>query len=229
MNCAEGDAWVVVPAFNEERRVGDVLMQLRRIWGLRVVVVDDGSRDGTAKVAGGYPVWVLRHAVNLGQGAALATGIRFALEKGAMSIGTFDSDGQHDARDLAKMIERVRSGAVDACLGSRFLGRATGLPLQRRVVLHGGRIFTWAFSGRWLTDTHNGLRVMNRTAAEALGLCQNGMAHASEILDDLVRSGLRIEEWPVTIRYTADTLEKGQKGLSALAIAGKVLLDRVLR
>src|SRR5262249_51249012 len=124
------DVWVVVAAYNEGERLGKTLQSLCRRYA-NVGVVDDGSPDDTGAVAARHPVWVLRHIVNLGQGAALQTGLRFALQRGASYLVTFDADGQHATEEIERLVGPIRGGAVDVVLGSRFLGQAVGLPWAR--------------------------------------------------------------------------------------------------
>jgi glycosyltransferase involved in cell wall biosynthesis len=126
--------WVVVPAYNEAPRIGRNLDALCSGWP-NVVVVDDGSTDGTSDVARDRRVWLVRHPVNLGQGAALLTGIRFALLRGAEFIITFDADGQHDIGDFEKLLAPLASGEAEIAFGSRFLGETRGIPAGRRLML----------------------------------------------------------------------------------------------
>ena len=217
--------WVVVPAYNEAGRIGFVVDRLLAL-GVQIVVIDDGSSDGTRHEALGRPVWFVRHADNLGQGAAIQTGIRFALERGAEYIATFDADGQHDPEDLQRMLSRLVEERADYALGSRFLGAARGLPASRRIVLGLGIVFTRVVSGVRLSDVHNGLRVMTRRGAERLRITMNRMEHASEIIDQVSRSGLKFIEVPVTVRYTPDSLHKGQKSTAAVKLGLKVLLEK---
>ncbi len=222
------DLWLVVTAFNEEKPIGGVLDELLQVVK-NIVVVDDGSRDGTAGVVLSRPVWLLQHPVNLGQGAALQTGIVFALERQAEYIITFDADGQHCASDLAPLVGRLISARADFALGSRFLGEAQGIPWSRKLMLRLAVLFTRVVSGVALTDAHNGLRAMTRRGALALELTMNRMEHASEIIDQVVRSGLKYVEAPVTTRYTADSLAKGQKTSAAFGQGIKLLLEKVIR
>lgn len=223
------DLWVVIAAYNEEPRLGATLAGLRGRGYENVVVVDDGSRDRTAEVALGAGAWVLRHLINLGQGAALQTGLSFALGRGAVTIVTFDADGQHDPDEIPTLAAPVRDGTADVALGSRFLGAAMNIPFTRKLVLKGGVVFTRLFSGIRVTDTHNGFRALSRTAAEKIKLTQNRMAHASEILDQIQTRGLRHVEVPVTIRYSAETMAKGQSSWNAVKIVAQLLLGRFVR
>jgi glycosyltransferase involved in cell wall biosynthesis len=219
--------WLVIAAYNEGQRLDATLRSLSGL-GYKVVVVDDGSCDNTAEVALRYPVWVLRHRSNCGQGAALQTGIDFALSKGADFLLTFDADGQHVAADLERLLEPVLSGRVDVALGSRFLGQAVGLARSRWLVLKLGILFTRLISGIRVTDTHNGLRAFSRQAAQRIRITQDRMAHASEILDRIRSQGLRYCEVPVTIHYSPETRTKGQSSWNALKIAGEFLLGRMI-
>lgn len=220
--------WSVVTAYNEQRRIGVVLDDLLKVVR-NVVVVDDGSRDDTAGEVLKRPAWLVRHAVNLGQGAALQTGIAFVLQRKAEYIITFDADGQHATADLPLLIEQLIAAEADFALGSRFLGKAQGIPWSRKLVLRLAVLFTRVFSGVALTDAHNGLRAMTRRGAQHLHITMNRMEHASEIIDQIARSGLKYVEAPVTVRYTADSLAKGQKNLAALGLGIKLLLEKVIR
>ena len=191
------------------------------------MVVDDGSRDGTGATAAAAGAHVLRHAVNRGQGAALQTGITYALGLGAGVIVTFDSDGQHDPNDISRVVAPVREGNCDIALGSRFLQSGSNPPLIRKAVLKAGVMFTRAVSRVRLTDVHNGLRALSRTAASSLRITMDRMAHASEIIDEIGQHGWRFVEVPVTIRYDARSLAKGQRSSNAVRIALQVLAGKL--
>lgn len=219
-------AWVVMPACNEEARIGPALDGVLRVAS-RVVVVDDGSTDRTADAALRRPVWLVSHPVNLGQGAALQTGIDFALARGAACIVTFDADGQHDPEDIPRLIAALDHSGADYALGSRFLGTAEGIPRTRRLVLKAAVLFTRAISRVDVSDAHNGLRAMTRRGAERLRIRFNRMEHASEIVETIGRSGLKYVEVPVRVRYSRATLAKGQRTAGAIGIALRVLLSRI--
>jgi polyprenyl-phospho-N-acetylgalactosaminyl synthase len=224
MKPAPQDVWVVIAAYNEAKVIADVIADVTGA-GYRVVVVDDGSKDRTADLAAQAGATVVRHPINLGQGAALQTGLDFALAQGAQFIATFDADGQHRAADIAPLIEALDVRRADFALGSRFLGSSVNLPTQRRLLLRAAIVFTRATTGLAITDSHNGLRAMTRRGAAAIHLRQNRMAHASEILHQIATSGLPYVETPVTIHYSAYSLAKGQRLIDALLI----LLDLFAR
>lgn len=218
--------WIVVPAYNESPRVGSTLNNLLRVYQ-NVIVVDDGSTDDTSAVVREHPVWIVRHAINCGQGAALQTGIDFAVRQGADIIVSFDADGQHCSDDIAGLIEPIAAGRADVSLGSRFLGRAVAMPWGRRLLLRSAVLFTRLTSRLQVTDTHNGLRALSRSAAERLRIEQSGMAHASEILARIGECRLRYTEAPVTIVYSRETLRKGQTAWDALRIIAHLLAWRL--
>jgi glycosyltransferase involved in cell wall biosynthesis len=220
--------WVVIAAYNEARAIERVIADVRHC-SFSAVLVDDGSSDATAEVAERAGAVVVRHPVNLGQGAALQTGIEFALRKGADVIVTFDADGQHRATDIAGLVDALARHGVDYALGSRFLGGAIDLPPVRRRLLKAATWFTRITSGLSLTDTHNGLRAMTRRGASAIRLRQNRMAHASEFLYQIAASELKYVEVPVTIEYSAYSLAKGQKLGDALSILVDLLARRLHR
>jgi glycosyltransferase involved in cell wall biosynthesis len=222
------DVWVIVPAYNEASRLADTLRPLLARYR-NVVVVDDGSTDLTGAVAREQPVWYVRHIVNCGQGAAIQTGLDFALREGAQVLVTFDADGQHCAEDVSRLIEPIRAGRADVALGSRFLGSAVGIPWDRKLILRMGVLFTRIFSRVPVTDTHNGLRAFSRTAAERIRITLSGMAHASEILEQIRHHRLRFCEVPVTVRYFPETLDKGQSSWNSLRIVARLVVGRIVR
>ena len=223
----DANVFVVVPAFNEAEAIGAVLAELRA-GGATVVVVDDCSADRTAAVAREAGAIVLRHAVNRGQGAAIQTGIAYALRRGAEIVVTFDADGQHDAGDLDALVAPIRAGRADVVLGSRFLG-SNEVPAARRLLLRMAILFTRVTSGLRLTDTHNGLRAFSRRAAATIDIKLDRMAHASELMDQIRRGGLRYAEVPVRVRYTPYARRKGQRGVHALRVAFDYFVGRWVR
>ena len=218
--------FIVIPAFNEGARLSKVLDDVSRT-GHKIVVVDDGSKDRTIEAARRHGCYVLRHCFNRGQGAALQTGISFALREGADAIVTFDADGQHQTSDLPALLEPVLSGQCDIALGNRFLSNRSNVPPFRKVVLQLGRLFTYLTSGLRVGDCHNGYRAFSRKGAEAIHMKQARMAPASEIYDQIKSAGLAYVEVPVTIRYTAETLAKGQKLSNSLSVLFHYLYGKI--
>lgn len=216
--------WVVVPQFNEAQNIEMVLKELCQCnfcnCNLNIVAIDDCSTDGTYKISSSFPIVTGRHLLNLGQGAALQTGITYALSQGAEYIVTFDADGQHQVSDIPKLLQPLQQGRADVALGSRFLagGVAEGIPGMRRLLLRMATIYTKVTTGLKITDTHNGLRAFTAKAAAKIKITQNRMAHASEILSCIAEQKLSIVEVPVHIKYSAQSLKKGQKASNSFNI-----------
>jgi glycosyltransferase involved in cell wall biosynthesis len=225
---ARSDVCVIIPVYNEAGVIADVVREVREVFP-NVVCVDDGSHDTSASEAADAGAVVVRHLVNLGQGAALQTGLEFALARWPEVdyVVTFDADGQHRIEDAAAMVSEARRGEVDVVLGSRFLSETQRIPPVRRVVLRGAVAFTRMTTGLPLTDAHNGLRVLTRSAASTIKLRLNGMAHASEILEVIAKQRLRWTEVPIQIVYNDYSQSKGQSSINAVNIVFELLVNRV--
>lgn len=217
---ADSSIWIVIPAYNEAPVLKEVLAELLDCGpSYHVVVVDDGSSDETAETATALGVHVLVHPINLGQGAALATGIEYALREDADIVVTFDADGQMRPADIAAMVKEVQNEGVDVALGSRFLTAAPqAMSGMKRIMLKLAAAFTKLSTGLNVTDTHNGLRAFRAQALRKITISQNRMAHASEILSEIARNKLVCREVPVTIRYTEYSKAKGQSLLNSINI-----------
>lgn len=218
--------WVIIPMFNEgaviHRVAREVLMAFPNL-----VVVDDGSTDDALEQSARAGATVLRHPINLGQGAALQTGIKYALQRGADYIVTFDADGQHLVKDAVAMLDMLQKENFDVVLGSRFIGTTIGMSFGRRLLLKAAIIYTKITTGLNLTDAHNGLRVFSRTAAMNINIRQNRMAHASEILEQISAKKMRYVEYGNTIRYTDYSKLKGQKPSNAINIIVDLMVGRL--
>ena len=220
--------FIVIPAYNEERKIGEVLNDLISSEYKNIVVVDDGSKDDTSSIASKYNISVIKHPINRGQGAALKTGIDFALSNGADIIVTFDSDGQHCAEEIKSLTELIKNGEADVVLGSRFI-KKNSTPVVRKLFLKGGALIVRLLYGIKLTDSHNGLRALSREACQKIDLRCDKMEHASEILEQINQKRLIYKEMPVTIKYTDYSLKHGQSTFNAFKILYKMILNKFLR
>jgi glycosyltransferase involved in cell wall biosynthesis len=222
------DVWLVVPLYNEAPVIGDVVAKALPVFP-KIVCVDDGSRDASADCAEQAGAAVVRHPVNLGQGAALQTGFDYALSDPAMRyVVTYDADGQHQIHDVEVMLERIRGGDVRVVFGSRFLDERTEATALKRLVLRAAVTYTNATTGTRLTDAHNGLRVIDRQVVVRLDITQNRMAHASEIVSQI--GAMRFDgepvsyaEEPVHILYTDYSRAKGQSLWNAVNILAELM------
>lgn len=224
------DIFVVIPSWNEGEILGRTVAGLVP-YGYTIVVVDDGSTVPAAQFIDSHPVRYLRHAINLGQGAAIQTGTEYALSEGAAIIVHFDADGQHSADQIERLTEPVKNGNFDVALGSRFLQSAdrNQVPLIKRVLLRAGILVSWLFTGVWLSDTHNGFRALSNKAAARITLKESGFAHATEILELIRKSGLRYTEVPVTVLYTDYSKAKGQSVFGSIDILIDLVIAKLTR
>ena len=219
------DSWLVVPLYNEATVIGQVIDDAKGTFA-NIVCVDDGSSDGSAAIARKHGARVIEHPFNLGQGAALQTGMEFVRRQtNARYIVTFDADGQHSVADAAAMVDRARADDLAIIFGSRFLDDATQVGWSKKLVLKTAAAVTKQRTGLDLTDAHNGLRLLRRDALQQVVLRQDGMAHASEIVSQLACTGLPWAEMPVHIAYTDYSKAKGQSLLNSV----NILVDLVMR
>ncbi len=220
------DVWLVIPAFNEASVIADVIADVRSVFD-HVVCVDDGSKDGTGDVALRAGAHLVRHPVNLGQGAAIQTGIEYARRQpGAQVFATFDADGQHRLKDVVAMIDRLSTEDVDLVVGTRFAEpSASKPPLVKRVILRVAAALSPSSRQLGLTDAHNGLRVFNKTVADQINITMSGMSHASEFIALAVENRWRVAEEPVEILYTDYSKSKGQPLLNGV----NIIFDGLLR
>lgn len=218
------DTWLVVPLYNEGAVVREVILEARKTFQ-NIVCVDDGSSDNSVEEAIAGGAVVVSHPINLGQGAALQTGIDFALlQPGAEYFVTFDSDGQHRTEDAEMMVERLRNEPLDIIVGSRFLDDRTNASRLKKAVLRLAVLFERMTTGVKLTDAHNGLRALNRHAATTIRIRQNRMAHASEIVGLIGSKKLRYDEQAVQIIYTDYSRAKGQSLWNSVNILSELFI-----
>jgi polyprenyl-phospho-N-acetylgalactosaminyl synthase len=227
MEIDKQEIYITIPLYNDSKMILKVIKSLKDKGYNDIVVVDDGSKDnGYGIVKKNTDVIIAKHIINRGQGAALQTGMEIAIEKGAKYIVHFDSDGQHDVKDIDNMLNTLIKGNYDIVLGSRFLQK-NDIPLSKRITLKLGIIFTYLLSRIWLTDVHNGIRVITVETAKKLNIQHDRMEHASEILDKIKVLDLKYTEVPATIHYTKYSMSKGQSIFNSINIAWKLILAKI--
>lgn len=219
---------IVLPAFNEASVIDQVLENLKRelllISNLQkeIVVVDDGSIDKTSQIAHKHGAMVLKHLINRGLGGALGTGLEYAKMSKADMMVTFDADGQHDAKDISKILNPILNNRADVVIGVRNVKK---MPFDRRVITLFSSIITFIFFGIFCQDTQSGFRAFNLKAINSLKIKTQRMEVSSEFFYGIKKHKLRLIEVPIRVIYTPYSLKKGQKNSNAI----KILLKLVLR
>jgi glycosyltransferase involved in cell wall biosynthesis len=223
--------FVIIPSFNETSSIVRKTVMPLLADNYTVVLVDDGSKNDIFDELSDLPIICLRHSINLGQGAALQTGMEFAKREGAAFVVHFDADGQHPLDGINQLLEPLKQGIADVVLGSRFLRKSDirQIPPIRRLVLLMARTVNGLFTGLWLSDAHNGFRAINRKAIEAIHLSENRQAHATEILYQIRHNSLKAVEVPSSITYTEYSMAKGQSSTNALSIFVDLILNKLFQ
>jgi glycosyltransferase involved in cell wall biosynthesis len=214
---------VILPAYNEEVSIGSIVL-LTRFYADNVIVVDDGSIDRTAEVAGKAGAEVIVHKANKGKGGALKTGFTAAANRGADIIVTMDSDGQHNPADIPKLVAPIIEGNADIVNGSRYLnGLGKNTPIYRRVGQTILDKFTNINSGIKITDSQSGFRAFEASTVDIFRFDAQGMAIESEMLADAGKAGIRIKEVEIGVRYDVDCSTKNpiQHGLEVFVMVLK--------
>ena len=189
-----------IPCFNEERCIGSVVLKTKKFVS-SVIVIDDGSTDATAEVAEAAGASVHQHDRNRGYGAAIRSALEKGKQLGADVLVIVDGDGQHDPKDIPKLIKPLIDGEADVVIGSRFLGQGKKPPFYRRV---GQRVLTTVTnvgSGQKVSDSQSGFRAYSSKALNVLNLAEDGMSVSSEMQFAIGKSGLKVKEVPIDVTY----------------------------
>ena len=202
--------FILIPAFNEETVIREVITEIKKAGYENIIVVDDGSADNT-QIAAQKEIGVisLRHSINRGKGAAVKTGIEAAKMLGADIVVTIDGDGQHNPDDIARMLELIEQGN-DVVLGSR-LKNPKGMPLWKIAANHFGNFCTWAIYGLWVTDSQSGFRAYSKKAIQLIDTKTDRYEYDSEVIREIYRNKLKFTETPIEVRYTEYSMNKVHK------------------
>ncbi|MEM2192042.1 MAG: glycosyltransferase family 2 protein [Candidatus Hadarchaeales archaeon] len=211
------NVWIVIPAYNEERMIGDVIDGLHRNGWKNVIVVDDGSKDRTAEIAKSKNAVVISHRENMGLGAALRTGISKAKELKADVVVTFDADGQHDPEDVEKVVAGL--DGADLVIGAR---KFIGIPLNKRIGNFVLNVFTRLLGGPFV-DSQSGLRAFGAKALKEIQIRSNRYVVSSEIIVQAGMKKLKIKEVPVKCYFTSYSKARGTTIFSGVRIAIELL------
>ncbi|MGE3278681.1 MAG: glycosyltransferase family 2 protein [Candidatus Altimarinota bacterium] len=210
MNC-----FIIVPVYNEGKVFQEWLPGLLKVageMGAKVVVVDDGSDPAIFNFQFSIfneGIVLLRHEVNCGVGAAIATGMAYAKRNGAEKVLTIDGDGQHDPNDLRELIRVLEDGEVDVVNGSRFL-KKQWIPWSRRVANFLGNIITYLLSGFWVSDSQSGMKGFSKKALEKIEVRTAGYEWCTDIFREANWYDFQLQEVPISVLYNKYSLNKGQ-------------------
>lgn len=217
---------VVIPAYNEEKTIVNVLKKLKNYLSADdIIVIDDGSRDNTSKLAQEEGIHVYRHSLNRGLGGALGTGLEAGLLHQADIIVTMDADEQHDPREIDKLIEPIIKGEADVVIGSRFIN-SQKMPLIRKIYNWIANYTTWLIFGIWTTDSQSGFRAFSKKAAKNIEIKTNKMEVSSEIIKEIKGHRLKIKEVPIQAIYTKYSMSKGQNFFEGIKTVTRLIFLR---
>ena len=210
--------YILIPVFNEEASIRNVVSGLQPYFE-NIVAVNDGSTDGTQNILNSLNVISIEHPINLGQGAAIATGLEFIKSlDGAFAAITFDADGQHSVDDAKNFASEIMKTKVDVIFGSRFIEHKKNIPIIKRMALQVITFFANKYSDMHLTDTHNGLKAIRITCIDSLGINIDGFAFESQIIHHVNKNNLLYKELPTNTLYSEYSKKKGQKLSNGLLI-----------
>ena len=215
--------YIVIPAYNEATRIPGVLKRVSHLGYEHIVVVDDGSTDDTARVAAEHHVKVVRHPINLGVGAATQTGIQYALNQGAKYIVTLDGDHQHLPDDIEHLLEAIKENKADLVIGSRFMKADNEIPISRVFYNKIANIITYVIAGVRVTDSQSGMKALSRRYAQANELNCNGFEFCVEMIRNAGRTNHKVIEIPISVKYTHDTMQKGQSLFNGIKMIGRLI------
>lgn len=221
----------VIPAWNEEKNISQSILSVLDKVDF-TVVVDDCSDDNTYSLAkkisqqaeAENKLKVLRHPINLGQGAALQSGNEYALKNGADIIVHFDADGQFLSEEIKTLVEPILRGQADIVFGSRFLEIKSKMPkFKKNIIMPLAKVFNFIFFGIKTSDPQSGFRAMNKEVAEKIKIENNRMAHCTEILGKAHKYHFKIKEVPITVIYN----DFGQKFSGSFRIIKDLFLKKI--
>lgn len=214
--------FAVLPAKNEGTRIEPVLVSLQ-MQGIRnIVVVNDGSNDNTKEVVNKYRgIVVLDHIINLGPGAATLTGVKYAMKNGAKYVVTLDADNQHNPENIVSLVEHLEEEKLDLVIGSRFL-QYNDIPFIRLIYNFFGNFISFLITGIYLSDSQSGMKAMSQKFAKQLDISFDGFEFCIEIIKQAKLHGAKVGEIPIDVKYTADTMSKGQNFQTGLGMLLKL-------
>jgi glycosyltransferase involved in cell wall biosynthesis len=222
----------VIPAYNEEKTIADVISGLNKElknskYKFEIIVINDGSKDNTVRKASEAGATVIQHILNTGSGGATATGLSYAQQNSFDFAVTLDADGQHRPEDAIKGVNIAQNGNVDLLIGSRLIN-SQGMSKVKIFGNQGLSFITFLIFGVSVTDSQSGLRVFSKQALEKLKWKTSGYEFCSEMLWRAKQLNLKIDEFPIKAIYTDYSKAKGQNNWNAFNIIKSLLKRRIV-
>lgn len=215
--------YILIPVYNEEKIISKTIANLQSHFD-NILIINDGSTDGTLQSLNGINITLINHPINLGQGAAIKTGIEFILKfSDADAVITFDADGQHLVKDALYFSNKIFEIKEEIIFGSRFLGFEKNIPLSKRILLKFAIFLTNILYSIKMSDTHNGLKAIKRSGLEKLDLTIEGYGFETEIIMSVSKKKILYIEEPTDIVYTDYSMAKGQSIFNAIRIFEELL------
>jgi len=219
-----------IPCYDEEKFISEVVRGANKYVDL-VIVIDDGSRDGTSKVARVAGALIVNHNINRGYGESIRSCFEAAKVNHADILITLDGDNQHAAEEIPRFIAPILNGEADLVIGSRFLGDNSNMPRYRKLGIY---VITWLFNAGSkvkVSDAQSGFRAYSRRILDTLSLTERGMGVSVEVLIKARGKGFTIREVPISCRYhsTSSTLNPVCHGLGVALTVAKLRFKSLLR
>jgi glycosyltransferase involved in cell wall biosynthesis len=214
---------VALPAYNEEKQIGDVIQNIIKHGFENILVVDDGSTDKTVAVSRRADAQVISHFKNSGLGVSLRTALKYAKKFDFDVLVTMDSDGQHDACDINAIIKPILDANADIVIGVRNFNNKN-VPFVRRLILKLSNVYTWMLFGVWSRDSQSGFRAFSRRAIEMIVLRSERMEVSSEIFSEINKKQMKFNEVPIKVIYTPYSLQKGQRNSNLFNVSFKLFV-----
>jgi glycosyltransferase involved in cell wall biosynthesis len=220
---------ILVPVYNEASVLSEVVEEIQKVGKFTIIVIDDGSRDDSFRVAKNLDVVAIRHKINRGKGAAVKTGIEVAKRLNADIVVTMDGDGQHDPLDIAVLVKPIVEDGCDVVLGSRLMNH-DGMPVIKIIANKVGNIFTWLFYGIFVSDSQSGFRSFSKYAIQVIDTKADKYEYDSKVIREMKNNRLKFVEVPVQVRYTEYSMGKKHKQgfVNGLKTLGRMIWDMLV-
>lgn len=218
--------YILIPVFNEEKKIKSVVTDLSKYF-VNIVAVNDGSTDSSRDILESLDVTLLNHSINLGQGAAISTGFKYIQNlMNAKAVVTFDADGQHSVEDAKAFAKEILSCDEEVIFGSRFIKNKANIPFLKKIALSIVVLFTNRFSRTKLSDAHNGLKAIKKDSLKKIDITIDGFGFESQIIHQVSKKNMTYKELPTNTIYTSYSKNKGQKLINGLIILEDLFKSR---